>query len=604
MIRRICQPSIIIILFAWSFLALFRLGEKALWTDEILVSLASKHSVPYIFDRSKLSDIHPPGYCYIIKAWGLIHDSDGFLRLFSVLCAVGAMIVLYKIGCRLISRHVGLYSMVLMASNLLFLSEARQVRPYTLLIFMYLVAIYSYVLAKINKNWFWLCVLILMIVPMIHFSTFLLSFSLLLYFAYDHQFLVNTLKNSKFFSVCSMVACLMTYGLSLSIYLARSKLEVGAPGSLCATGGNILAGINYVLSSSWQLNWTTFVITVLFSYGMFILYKTNKDVFFLSFVYIMTPIVILLIFRYSSYSNPWHYMYLLPLVCLSAAVALDKIPVPSWVVVTICAISFASGLYEIYSKLYKDDSDSVKRLASALARDKTHDLHYLFNQELLFNSVARYLPEPKEEFYRQRMGPEQDVVSLISVGEQPLDGMICSRSPDFKGVSQCTVNRKKFIDLHGQPDKVVVNFDPLHFYSQAFSSEYIQIDQSFGSKLMPTQNNVTAKVNYRFQNDFDFYPYVAAIVLDYEVSSKGSTINVFSKTDTESETLVFSTGKTTGRTKTPIYMVFDKAFKFLELRIEMNCAESHAGFGGNLSTVNVRGITLYLGCYKNAARIN
>lgn len=113
-------------------LRLARLGYQPLWADEgYSVYFASLD--PIALARATAADIHPPLYYYLLKLWGMVlGPGDVSLRLFSVFCGLLTVAVVYRLGCAVSGRRVGLLAAAALAVSPFHVFYSQEVRMYAL----------------------------------------------------------------------------------------------------------------------------------------------------------------------------------------------------------------------------------------------------------------------------------------------------------------------------------------------------------------------------------------------------------------------------------------------------------------------------------------
>jgi len=151
-----------------------------------------------------------PFYYQTVKAWSLIGgDSVYFLRVFSVLCSLAAMIAVYRLCARLFDARTAGWSLVFLALNSSFLINGTLARPYPLALLLVLVStIHLVIFAQTGKGrsfFVWQ-------------ATLLLSFFVHLYFlavGLLHLLVILAHPNRRFFF--DAVYKWLVYGLGLLV---------------------------------------------------------------------------------------------------------------------------------------------------------------------------------------------------------------------------------------------------------------------------------------------------------------------------------------------------------------------------------------------------
>ncbi|MBD2315161.1 glycosyltransferase family 39 protein [Desertifilum sp. FACHB-1129] len=123
-------PIGFIVLLA-AILYFFQLDAKSLWIDE-LISIADAQNVafPPTFSKGRLL------YYILLRGWMLLGHHDAWLRSLSVLFALGSVILIYHLGCRLFRPATGLIAALLFALSPTIINHAQEVRYYTLSLFL------------------------------------------------------------------------------------------------------------------------------------------------------------------------------------------------------------------------------------------------------------------------------------------------------------------------------------------------------------------------------------------------------------------------------------------------------------------------------------
>lgn len=161
MSRPVAASLLSAILLAGLFLRCHRLGERGFWLDEnYSAEISAGHGFGHFDlptnrlissppDLQSLSadepwwhilteqgrDVHPPLYFVALHGWRvMVGSSDVALRLFSVVCSLFAVVLLYKVGAALYGRAAGLWVALLMMLAMSQLELARQARSYSMLV--------------------------------------------------------------------------------------------------------------------------------------------------------------------------------------------------------------------------------------------------------------------------------------------------------------------------------------------------------------------------------------------------------------------------------------------------------------------------------------
>ena len=100
----------------------YRIDSEGLWIDE-LTSIEDAQKSPWEFRVRPL-------YFILLRLWMYFGRSDAWLRSLSVIFAIAAIFLLYRLGCRLLGEKEGLIAATMMTLSPLFINHAQEVRMY------------------------------------------------------------------------------------------------------------------------------------------------------------------------------------------------------------------------------------------------------------------------------------------------------------------------------------------------------------------------------------------------------------------------------------------------------------------------------------------
>ena len=136
-------PLLLVALLATS-LRFFRIDAQSLWYDEGISAFQLTRSFPEILRASAL-DTHPPLYYWSLKAWSeAFGDSELGLRSLSAVWGVVTVILTWLLGRRLFGPLVATLAALLLAAAPLAVYYSQEVRMYTQVTALALLAAYAY----------------------------------------------------------------------------------------------------------------------------------------------------------------------------------------------------------------------------------------------------------------------------------------------------------------------------------------------------------------------------------------------------------------------------------------------------------------------------
>ncbi len=151
--------TLLLLILLASLLRLYKLGEHSLWFDEA-ASVRNVRSIlslpPFeddgLFDTFK-RDRLPPLYFFLMIPFYHLSQSEGGLRLASVVWGVASIPLVYCFGARLFNKKIGLVGVLLLAFSPFHIYYSQELRPYSLFLFFSILVFYlSYLALEENKN--------------------------------------------------------------------------------------------------------------------------------------------------------------------------------------------------------------------------------------------------------------------------------------------------------------------------------------------------------------------------------------------------------------------------------------------------------------------
>lgn len=124
---------LLIILALGLFLRVYDLADESIWQDE-RYSLDVAHLTPVEYVETRiLGDVHPPLYYFMLHYWiAQFGESEFSIRLLSVVFSVLGIAVIYKLGCLMFNKAVGMLSSLILAISAFHILYAQETRMYSL----------------------------------------------------------------------------------------------------------------------------------------------------------------------------------------------------------------------------------------------------------------------------------------------------------------------------------------------------------------------------------------------------------------------------------------------------------------------------------------
>ncbi len=128
------------------------LGRHGLWTDEIfsVTAAANWHGLLEVFAKY---ENNMALYYILLCGWMSVGDSEFVVRLLSTIFAVLTIPIFHVLVRRLFDLRVAIIADFLLASNAMFLGQAREARSYSLLVLLSTLGSLLFISGMRNRNW-------------------------------------------------------------------------------------------------------------------------------------------------------------------------------------------------------------------------------------------------------------------------------------------------------------------------------------------------------------------------------------------------------------------------------------------------------------------
>jgi len=129
-------------------ICLSKIDAWSVWFDESFSVFMVKQDFGDIWHFTAL-DVNAPFYYFLLKGWSFIVGyGDVALRLLSVIFGIGSIIGGFFLTRRMFGRRIGYFALLFLTLSPMLLRYATEIRCYTLLIFLLIMATYVFVLAS------------------------------------------------------------------------------------------------------------------------------------------------------------------------------------------------------------------------------------------------------------------------------------------------------------------------------------------------------------------------------------------------------------------------------------------------------------------------
>ncbi|KAF0235215.1 MAG: hypothetical protein FD177_374 [Desulfovibrionaceae bacterium] len=471
-------------------LRLWRLDVPSLWFDEILVAMVAKLPVMTIIQRSLTEDFHPPVFYLITKAVGGVGISDAVLRLPLVMFGVAGVWLSWRAGRELLSERAGLLLAAMVAIQPWHLLLSRQLRPYAIIFFFSLMGfVFLYRAFQFGRRRdFVLGAFSLWVPLLLHFSGILVmgGAGLLTLCAWSSGRVTRT--NVGWFSLACLGGVVLVLPF-LWMLFTRESTMTGVHGY--ATVSRVCLDNFMGLLTRDNSPYVRMGLAALSLLGLAGLLRSNRLLALMSLGWFVFPLTTLVAARYSTYFNPWHLMFLLPVLLLwqihGITMVVGDRALP-W-----CALALAGAGFGLYvtageKHYYSQDSHNgeYRQQAQSLLGNRFSSTVYVYPENGILSPLNWYLdqfaqPNPVRAL---RLGP-QDVTARIAV--------------PGTGQPERSIVRTPVISMESLPYRYRVTSRPDDLLAQVNRLEYLACKPVLEEILIATQAGQTGFAEFVFE---------------------------------------------------------------------------------------------------------
>ncbi len=212
-----------------SLLRIYHLGTESIWLDEVASIDGSKESLVSVIESSGRLHNVPPLYFVLLHFWMLLFGKGEIaVRSLSAIFGIVSIFVIYKVGCQLFNRKVGLISGFLSAISCYHIYYSQEARAYSLLQLLTLLSfsVFIKIVKTDNKRGFYSVLLLLTNVCLAYTHPYglFVIISQIVYFL----FLWSEYKRLRFWFLGVQVATVAFFSPWIPTFLGRvSKVSEG-----------------------------------------------------------------------------------------------------------------------------------------------------------------------------------------------------------------------------------------------------------------------------------------------------------------------------------------------------------------------------------------
>jgi len=542
------QNAFLIILAIALVLRIYRLDAPSMWGDEIFGPVIASKPLGYLLRWNWLEDVHPPTFYFFMKLVLLTSSTDFALRLPSVVLGVLSVVLIHRIGRTWLGEQGGLLAASFLTVSFSHIYLSRVVRFYSFTIVLCLLGIMlltRFMERRDKKTLAWFAA-ILGTLLLAEFTSIMPILGLGV-----AMFVVILSGPDRLRMLCSFTV----YGLAAfalpGFFLVATTLQ--------RTGFAGLASVwdalsNYLNALSWlpvgHMNrpsgheyWIAGITAIVALVGAVRLAFTARRLLGICLSIFLCSLCVILFIRPGYTMSFWHLFYIIPVLALLEASAVQAIlPTRFWTPAAI-GISFSAAALLLgpldrifYSPTsYGSDIREYGRVASGLIPGSVtlqdpmaiDFVNWYTDQYCLENRLKeQYISSDQTPLTVNIFMKAEQLGHLVSP-QHPVSSWSEIIKTRFMGIGdmiQTVVKREPLIYMDITGTTRVFDAHPGSFYRYVHAAERVMIDPYWSNTVIPTMNEKTSAFTYRFANPGGSGS--KYLVLDVQFRNKGKN-NVF-----------------------------------------------------------------------------
>jgi hypothetical protein len=541
------------IIFCAAILRLWRLEIPSLWFDEALVAMVAKLPAGSVVSRPFESDIHPPFFHLLTKAFLALGESDLALRLPSVLAGLASTWLCWRMGRDLVSKGAGLGMAAVCAVMPWQVLLSRQLRPYSMLLVCFLLCFWF--LAKTARGGktmdSFMAGAALGPAILMYYGSLLAAGA-----AFGVLAASWIVRRTGFRHLLAFAGAVLIPAAVITPFLAGAMgHEQGASG-----GGDRLALAAVCLEKLGHLlfrennPWARGLLAAAAVMGCMKLWRENKLVALVSLGWFAMPLAALIAAGYNSYFNPWHLTFLLPALVLWLGVAASA---AGWALVPAAACATAFFIYAGGPFYFNQESHGAryKEQAKELAGSSRPGLVYIYPENSITGPLNWYLdrfcdPNPLRA---QTVGPDAPTI-LAAVPGSLTPARAIARSP--------------VQTMGALPFKTHITCAPDDFLARVHRFEYVACQPVLENILVAAQARRTGFAEFVFAGP-EQTPQMVTVHFGFSNRKSGNRFSVQCRFDDEPWPAVFQSAGPDPRGHEKLTMLRDAPYGRLTVRFEL-----------------------------------
>lgn len=603
----------------WLTLSLYHLGYPSLFWEEILVALTARYPIPYIYDWSSSVETHPPLFYIIIKLFQPFGPDETLARLPSVLFGTGCIFALFSIVKRLHSTGIALLAVSILIINPTFIMWSRVVRPYSLFLFLFLIA-FNFMLRYVRGfGWRDLCGLLFFNILLVwtHYLAYFifLTEGIIIFCClaknYSQKHLVSVLK----LGIGMVLVILSNWNMLYATVLKNDYFKAGKL-SILETALQQMTSVTQLMT---YFDVSPLLIFICVAIGLVVMAIRNTFSFWLAMAFLALPLSGMCLLR-AGWFGPNYLIFLLPFFATTIAVTSMMILRKEVFAAFLSVILSFSASWTIfrdhYERLYAENSYNFginkQRDYATSVNALPPGVHLVFCSEALRNSLGWYLDTMSNDAIKSpALGSETAETNIAFILNEPtcvgyaatdedlfhkLGAPVQSINAGDVRIHRWSLKRMPASLLSDKPEQFDFPSVPETFYRYASELDKVCINMDWGGRVVPTANSQDTSFSYVFENVATGEGRPATIGLNFKNPGQGNTLRLLYRFDDEPFQTAFSIAGPWDNNHRQVSIDRTLPFRKMTIKVVMFCGTQNPAYpGNNLSTISVDNLHVQFG---------
>ncbi len=338
-------------------LRLYHMGDVSLWLDEVTALHRSQQSFLEIWTNPS-GDINPPLFFWIEHLMLSLGSSEFVLRLAPALIGTLTIPVMYGIGTEFYDRNIGVISAALLTFSTFHLWYSQEARPYALLLFLLLIALFFFLRAlRTDRTLYWIFSGLFLGLACWTHNAAIVGIPIFVVWLLISRFRLPLSESIGKPLVVTFATFLLVVSPFIPYLFGSYSGKINEPLTWGIRGPELIKamGIQYFGGIGTGHLITVYLFAVLFLLGLIQLFRTDVRKFLLLVIAILIPLTSAWVLSYTMPTDPRYFIILIAFIFIG--IAFVFLPFRTWfsptrflgIAIIVIALLCVPSLHSYYS---------------------------------------------------------------------------------------------------------------------------------------------------------------------------------------------------------------------------------------------------------------